>query len=133
MAGVLVVDDDPDVKFVVSLVLKRSGHDVVTAGTGQAALEIAAREMPDAVILDWVMPGLFGPEVCRRLRAMPGGDRVAVMMLTVRVGEGDMEAAFRAGADDYMIKPFGHEEFVARVEGMLARAARPGSDPDRWP
>ncbi|WP_449062009.1 response regulator [Planomonospora algeriensis] len=131
MTGVLVVDDDPDVQFVVGLVLKRFGHDVVMADNGQAALEIAAREMPAAVILDWVMPGLAGPEVCRRLRAMPGGDRVAVMMLTVRVGEEDMEAAFRAGVDDYMIKPFNHEEFVARVKCMLARVAQPGFGPDQ--
>ncbi|MFC4060664.1 response regulator transcription factor [Planomonospora corallina] len=129
MACVLVVEDDVDLQFVIDLLLRRAGHEVVTAGHGQAALDTMARRIPDAVILDWMMPGLSGPEVCRELRAMPGGDRVAVLMLTVRVGPDDEMEAFRAGVDDYMIKPFDHEEFTRRVQDLLERVARTRSGP----
>ncbi|GAA3124340.1 hypothetical protein GCM10010466_14090 [Planomonospora alba] len=124
MACVLVVEDDVDLQFVIDLLLKRAGHEVTMAGHGRAALEAAARRMPDAVVLDWMMPGMSGPEVCRRLRAMPGGDRVGVLMLTVRVEPDDREEALRAGVDDYMVKPFEHEEFMRRLGEMLEHVAR---------
>jgi DNA-binding response OmpR family regulator len=122
MAGILIVEDDVDIRDLTVFRLEQSGHTVRTANDGTEALTALEQERPDLVILDWMMPGLPGPEVCRRLRAMPGMEGVVVLMLTSKAQEADVEEGFRAGADDYMIKPFSPRELAARVGALLARA-----------
>ncbi|GGS54946.1 hypothetical protein GCM10010156_12150 [Planobispora rosea] len=124
MASVLVVEDDSDIQFMISFLLKKAGHQVRTADDGHAALQKWAEERPDLVILDWMMPGLTGPEVCGRIRALPGGQDVAVLMLTAKSEKDDVTEAFAAGVDDYMTKPFSPKELPDRVAALLDRVSQ---------
>jgi two-component system response regulator MprA len=119
MGTVLVVDDEPDIRELVRLNLEIDGHIVFTAGDGAEALELAVGEHPDLVVLDVMMPGLDGLEVCRRLRA--GDEDVPILMLTARDTVPDRVAGLDAGADDYLIKPFAFDELLARVRALLRR------------
>ncbi|MEU6389284.1 response regulator transcription factor [Streptomyces sp. NPDC046939] len=121
---VLVVDDDPTVAEVVTGYLDRAGYAVDHAGDGPAALARATASPPDLVVLDLMLPGMDGLEVCRRLRAR---GPVPVIMLTARGDEDDRILGLEVGADDYVTKPFSPRELVLRVESVLRRA-RPGTD-----
>ncbi|MFB7933343.1 response regulator transcription factor [Streptomyces sp. NPDC056039] len=116
---VLVVDDDPTVAEVVSGYLDRAGYVVDRAGDGPSALAGAAAHWPDLVVLDLMLPGMDGLEVCRRLRGL---GPVPVIMLTARGDEDDRIMGLEVGADDYVTKPFSPRELVLRVESVLRRA-----------
>jgi two-component system response regulator MprA len=116
---VLVVDDEPAVREVLARILEVEGFEVALAGDGRAAVRAQASAPADAVLLDVLMPGLNGLEVCRRLRDT--GDRTPVLMLTARDGVGDRVAGLEAGADDYLPKPFALEELLARLRALLRR------------
>ncbi|MEV8088416.1 response regulator transcription factor [Streptomyces nigra] len=120
-ARVLVVDDDPTVAEIVSGYLDRAGYVVDRAGDGPAALAAAAARRPDLVVLDLMLPGMDGLEVCRRMR---GQGPVPVIMLTARGDEDDRILGLEVGADDYVTKPFSPRELVLRV-GSVLRRARP--------
>jgi two-component system KDP operon response regulator KdpE len=120
MTRVLVVDDEPQILRALGTNLRARGYDVELAPTGEAALTIAARKHPDVVILDLGLPGIDGTEVIRGLR---GWTAVPIIVLTVRETEGDKVAALDAGADDYVTKPFGMDELLARLRAALRRAA----------
>jgi DNA-binding response OmpR family regulator len=117
---VLVVDDDPTVREVVVAYLTRAGFDTSDAGDGPAALREAASKAPDLVVLDLMLPGLDGLEVCRRLRAERPD--LPVVMLTARGEESDRVLGLQVGADDYVTKPFSPRELVLRVQSVLRRA-----------
>ncbi len=119
---VLVVEDDRNVADVVVRYLEREGFDAVGVGDGYEALTRAEAEPPDIVVLDLMLPGLDGLEVCRRLRA---STPVPVIMLTARGEEDDRIAGFEVGADDYVSKPFSPRELTARVKAVLRRASSP--------
>ncbi|GHG89675.1 response regulator transcription factor [Streptomyces lanatus] len=121
-ARVLVVDDDPTVAEVVSGYLDRAGYVVDRAGDGPEALARAAAHRPDLVVLDLMLPGMDGLEVCRRIR---GDAPVPVIMLTARGDEDDRILGLEVGADDYVTKPFSPRELVLRVQSVLRRS-RPG-------
>ncbi len=116
---VLVVDDDPQIRRVMKATLVGHSYEVLEARTGEDALEIFAREAPSLVLLDMNMPGMGGLETCRALRATSD---VPVIVLTVRNSEKDKVAALDAGADDYVTKPFGIEELLARIRAALRRS-----------
>ncbi len=116
---ILVVDDDPAVRQALKRALRLEGYDVELASDGDEALETAAGDHPDAIVLDLAMPGLDGIEVCRRLRA--AGNRVPVLMLTARDAVDDRVEGLDAGADDYVVKPFAVEELFARLRALLRR------------
>ncbi|MFF7970656.1 response regulator [Streptomyces sp. NPDC007905] len=116
---ILVVDDDPTVAEVVAGYLDRAGYAVDRAADGPTALERAAAHRPDLVVLDLMLPGMDGLEVCRRLRAHAP---VPVVMLTARGDEDDRILGLEVGADDYVTKPFSPRELVLRVESVLRRA-----------
>jgi len=120
MALVLVVDDELPIRRALTINLKARGYDVEAAGTGEEALDVAARRHPDVVILDLGLPGIDGVEVIRGLR---GWSQVPIVVLSVREGERDKVAALDAGADDYVTKPFGMDELLARLRAALRRAA----------
>ena len=122
----LVVDDDPSVREALALVLDLNGFDVTTATDGREAIRTIARDSPDAVVLDVLMPELDGLEVCRRIRRT--GDRTPVLMLTARAEVSERVAGLEAGADDYLAKPFAHEELVARLRALLRRTGWEGDD-----
>lgn len=120
---VLVVEDDVDIQDLVVALLSRVGYQVVVEDHGDAGLVAALSQELDLVILDWMMPGLSGVEVCRALRADPRGRDLPVLMLTAKAQEADIDQAFTAGADDYMVKPFRGRELVSRVQALTAKAA----------
>jgi len=119
---ILVVDDDTNVSEVVSRYLIREGFAVETVGDGRTALDRALADPPDLVVLDLMLPGMDGLEVCRRLRALAP---VPVIMLTARGDESDRVIGLELGADDYVSKPFSPKELVARVRAVLRRATGP--------
>ena len=119
---ILVVDDDPTVSEVVARYLERDGYVVETVGDGRTALDRALAEPPDLVVLDLMLPGVDGLEVCRRLRALAP---VPIVILTARGQESDRIIGLELGADDYVAKPFSTKELVARVRAVLRRAKGP--------
>ena len=116
MSKVLVVDDEPNIREVVGLYLRREGYAVVSATDGEEALGLFRRERPDLVVLDLILPGMDGIEVCRRMREER---RVPLIMLTARGEEADRAVGLEAGADDYVVKPFRPRELMARVSALL--------------
>ncbi len=122
---ILVVDDERAVRESLRRALELEGYRVQMAGDGAEAIAQLATDQPDAVVLDVLMPGVDGLEVCRHVRR--SGSTLPVLMLTARDGVGDRVAGLDAGADDYVVKPFALEELLARVRALLRRAA-PGPD-----
>jgi len=123
---VLIVEDDEHVRDAVARALRYEGYDVHTAVDGNDALVRFADIEPDAIVLDVLMPGTDGLEVCRRLRS--GGDRTPVLMLTARHEVSDRVAGLDAGADDYLVKPFALDELLARLRALLRRTSISGED-----
>ena len=124
MSRILVVDDEPQLLRALGTNLKARGYDVDLAPSGEEALVLAARTHPDLVVLDLGLPGIDGTEVIRGLR---GWTSIPIIVLSVRETEGDKVAALDAGADDYVTKPFGMDELLARLRAALRRAA-PGDE-----
>jgi two-component system response regulator MprA len=118
--AILVVDDDRRLAASIRRALAYEGYRVSLAEDGPAALRSARESLPDLVILDVMMPGMDGAEVCRRLRA--GSVSLPIMMLTARDSIGDRVIGLDGGADDYLVKPFAYDELVARVRALLRRA-----------
>ncbi len=119
---ILVVEDDPTVAEVVARYLERDGFMVEQVGDGRTAVERVVANRPDLVLLDLMLPGLDGLEVCRRLRALAP---VPIIMLTARGEENDRIIGLELGADDYMVKPFSPREVVSRVKAVLRRVEHP--------
>ena len=118
---VLVADDDDDIRDLVAFRLDRAGYEVLRAGDGQQALDLAREHHPDLAVLDVMMPKLTGYDVTRELRANAETSRIPVILLTARVQEADVARGFEAGADDYVKKPFSPQELKARVQAVLGR------------
>jgi two-component system KDP operon response regulator KdpE len=123
-ARVLIVDDEPSILATMAPLLRARGYDVSTATSGHAALEAVDRQPPQLVILDLGLPDLDGIEVCRRIRE---GRTIPILVLSARGAEQDKVAALDAGADDYVTKPFGSDELLARVRAALRRADGAGT------
>jgi two-component system, OmpR family, KDP operon response regulator KdpE len=117
-ANILVVDDEPQIRRVLRSTLTFRGYELLEASTGEEALELARKFKPDLILLDVNLPGMSGVETCRELRRFTAAP---IIMLTVRNAERDKVAALDAGADDYVTKPFGIEELLARVRASLRR------------
>ncbi len=117
-ARVLVVDDDPRLRRLLALNLRSVGYEVFTAARGTEAATLVAREDPDLVLLDVMLPGCDGIEVVRRVRAF---SRVPIILVTAKTGQADKVQGLDAGADDYLTKPFGIDELLARVRAVLRR------------
>jgi DNA-binding response OmpR family regulator len=125
---ILVVDDDPSVQTALRILLARDGYTVATAGNGKLGLEMFGEGKFDLVVLDWMMPEMDGLETCRRLRE---GSAVPILMLTARSAESDKVRVLDAGADDYVTKPFGPREFLARVRALVRRSEQIGRKVER--
>ncbi|WP_181706959.1 phosphate regulon transcriptional regulator PhoB [Chthonobacter rhizosphaerae] len=122
MPKVLIVEDEEPVSLLLRYNLEAEGYEVEQAFRGDDA-EIRLREVtPDLVLLDWMLPGLSGIELCRRLRARPETERVPIIMLTARGEESERVRGLGTGADDYIVKPFSVPEVVARIRAILRRA-----------
>ena len=131
---VLVVDDERDIVSLVRYHLEKEGLQVVDAPDGGTALRLVRAEPPDLVVLDLMLPGLDGLEVCRRLRGEVNTRRLPIIMLTAKADEVDKVVGLEVGADDYVVKPFSPRELVARVKAVLRRMQEPagaGAGPRR--
>ena len=121
-AKVLIVEDEAPLAEMLRYNLESEGFRVSHAETGEEALILLEEERPDLVVLDWMLPGVSGIELCRRLRARPETERMPVLMLTARGEETERVRGLATGADDYVVKPFSVPELVARVRALLRRA-----------
>jgi two-component system response regulator ResD len=128
VAKVLIVDDEPNIREVVGLYLRRDGHTIVSATDGEEALEAFHESEPDLVVLDLMLPKMSGLEVCRRMRA---DRRVPLIMLTARGEEEERIVGLSLGADDYVVKPFSPRELAARVSAVLRRVEESSGDVDQ--
>ena len=119
---VLVVDDEKDLLELISYNLQRNGYDVLPAGNGTQALELAQKQMPDMILLDLMLPGMDGTEVARRLKADPRTAGIPIIMLTAKAEETDVVVGLTLGADDYVTKPFSPKVLLARMSTVLRRS-----------
>jgi len=121
-ARIMVVEDEEALTTLLGYNLDAEGYDVETVGRGDDADTRLKERIPDLVVLDWMLPGLSGVELCRRLRARPETRQLPIIMLTARGEESDRVRGLSTGADDYLVKPFSTPEFMARVKALLRRA-----------
>jgi two-component system, OmpR family, phosphate regulon response regulator PhoB len=122
-ATVLVVEDEPAIQELIAYTLRQAGHQPLRADTAEYAMQLVQSALPDLVLLDWMLPGLSGIELARRLRADKRTRGIPIIMLTARVEEQEKIAGLEAGADDYITKPFSPRELNARVKAVLRRRA----------
>ena len=127
---ILVIEDEANIVQVIRLYLEQAGYTLLSANDGITGLELHARERPDLVILDLMLPGLDGMEVCRRIRAWAA---TPILMLTARQSEEDRIAGLELGADDYLVKPFSPRELVSRVKAILRRSVASSADNTKEP
>ena len=119
---VLVVDDEENIRMLVKFNLEKAGYEVLEASDGNKAIETAVNSTPDIVILDLMLPGIDGLEVCRNLKRHPRTAALPIIMLTAKNDEIDRVIGLELGADDYMTKPFSQRELVARIKAVLRRS-----------
>ena len=131
MSRIMVVEDDADIASLIVHYLAPAGHDSEVVPNGSDALPAARRHPPDLIILDRMLPGLDGLEICRAVRADPILGAVPILMLTARAEEVDRIAGFETGADDYVTKPFSPKELVARIAALLRRSRRGPAEGER--
>lgn len=122
MARVLIVEDEEALGLLLRYNLEAEGYEVEVVTRGDEADTRLKESVPDLLVLDWMLPGLSGIELCRRLRARPETERLAIIMLTARGEESERIRGLSTGADDYVVKPFSTPELMARVRAMLRRA-----------
>src|SRR6266478_6196706 len=119
---ILVVEDEPDIRELLRFNLTQEGFTVGEAPDGATALESVAKERPELVVLDIMLPGMSGLEICRALRAVARTSDLPIIFLTARISEVDRVLGLEMGADDYVVKPFSPRELVARIRALLRRA-----------
>ncbi len=125
---VLVVDDEQDIRELIQYNLQKEGYSVVCVGTGEEAMEALQRRLPDVVVLDLMLPGVDGRDVCKRLKQDPRTSGIPVVMLTAKSEDADIVSGLELGADDYVTKPFSPKVLIARLRAVLRRAHENDSD-----
>jgi len=123
---ILIVDDEPNIVTALEYLLQRSGYEVLLAQDGEAALKQVEQHVPDLVLLDVMMSLKSGYEVCQRMRERPDWQHIKIIMLSARGREAEVNKGLSLGADSYVTKPFSNKELVAKIEELLAAAAKPG-------
>lgn len=125
---ILIVEDEPEIAKLIQLTLEKEGFSCQQSRDGLSALQIFQQQQPDLIILDLMLPGLDGLEVCARIRQKPGTKDPYILMLTAKGEEIDRVIGLSTGADDYLVKPFSPRELVARVRALLRRSLRQGGN-----
>jgi two-component system, OmpR family, alkaline phosphatase synthesis response regulator PhoP len=120
---VLIIDDEEDLIELVRYNLEKEGFSVLGAGDGESGFSLAVKEKPDAIVIDLMLPGIDGLDVCRMLRAESATSRIPIIMLTAKASESDRVVGLELGADDYMTKPFSPRELTARIRALLRRSS----------
>jgi len=129
-ATILIVDDEEDIRELVELYLAREDYATLMCETGEEALDLVHKETPDLVVLDLMLPGIDGLEVCRKLKANRRTEQIPILMLTAKAEDADVVAGLELGADDYVTKPFSGKVLAARVGRILKRQAMPKEETD---
>ena len=122
---ILIVEDEPEIRELLAFTLSREGYDVLEAETAEAALVKMDGRMPDLALVDWMLPGMDGVELAKRIRRDEVGSDLPIIMLTARGDEPDKLKSFASGVDDYITKPFSPRELLARVKALLRRSGAP--------
>ncbi|MBQ0799431.1 MAG: response regulator transcription factor [Porticoccaceae bacterium] len=122
-AHIVVVEDESDILEVLSYNLRREGFEVSSSLNGVQGLELIQQQLPDLVLLDLMLPGIDGLEICRRLRSNSASQHIPIVMVTAKGEESDVVLGLGIGADDYLVKPFSPKELIARVKAVLRRAS----------
>ncbi len=125
MTKILIVDDEANIRMLLKFNLEKAGYQVVEADNGKKALELVAEENPQLVLLDLMLPGIDGLEVCRQLKSSPSSSCLPIIMLTAKGEEVDKVLGLELGADDYLTKPFAPRELLARIKAVLRRSTIP--------
>lgn len=126
--NVLVVEDEPAIQELIAVNLEHAGHRVTRAKDAEAALDLVRNMLPDVLLIDWMLPGMSGASLAKRLRQDERTRQIPIIMLTARSAEQDKIAGLEAGADDYVTKPFSPKELVARIKAVLRRRAPQATD-----
>lgn len=126
--SVLIVEDEPEIREMLNFSLTRAGFTVIEAATGEMALQRLDTDQPDILIVDWMLPGMSGVELAKRIRRDELTSALPLLMLTARSEETDVLKSFESGIDDYMSKPFSPKELVARIKALLRRSGAPEND-----
>lgn len=126
--SVLIVEDEPEIREMLNFSLTRAGFTVIEAATGEMALQRLDTDLPDILIVDWMLPGMSGVELAKRIRRDELTSALPLLMLTARSEEADVLKSFESGIDDYMSKPFSPKELVARIKALLRRSGAPEND-----
>ena len=126
--SILIVEDEPEIRELLNFSLVRAGFDVAEAASGEMALQYLDNKLPDILIVDWMLPGMSGVELAKRLRRDELTNKLPLLMLTARSEETDLLKSFESGIDDYMSKPFSPRELVARIKALLRRTGVPEDD-----
>ncbi len=122
---ILIVEDEPDIRELLNFTISRSGHSVIEAETAEDALTVLDRGTPELIIIDWMLPGMDGIDLAKKLRADELTKELPIIMLTARGEESDKLRSFEAGIDDYVTKPFSPKELMARIKALLRRTGTP--------
>jgi DNA-binding response OmpR family regulator len=128
-ALVLIAEDNADLSLAMTMIFRRAGHQVLTAGDGQATLKLTRQRQPDLLVLDVSMPGTNGLDTCRALRGDPDTAAIAILMVSAWASPADVLAGHEAGADDYLVKPFRNDQLLSRADAMLSRMQVPRRPP----
>jgi two-component system phosphate regulon response regulator PhoB len=126
--SVLIVEDEPEIREMLNFSLTRAGFTVIEAATGEMALQRLDSHLPNILIVDWMLPGMSGVELAKRLRREELTSALPLLILTARNEETDVLKSFESGIDDYMSKPFSPKELVARIKALLRRSGAPEND-----
>ena len=124
----LIVEDEPEIREMLNFSLTRAGFTVIEVATGEMALQRLDTDLPDILIVDWMLPGMSGVELAKRIRRDELTSALPLLMLTARSEETDVLKSFESGIDDYMSKPFSPKELVARIKALLRRSGAPEND-----
>ena len=127
-ANMLIVEDSPEISELLHFSLSRAGFSVNEVETGEQALGYLDNKMPDLLIVDWMLPGMSGVDLARRLRKDDLTAQIPILMLTARTDEADVLKSFDSGVDDYMSKPFSPRELIAGIKALLRRSGAPEDD-----
>jgi DNA-binding response OmpR family regulator len=123
---ILIVDDEPNIVTALEYLLQKSGYEVLLAQDGDAALKQVEAHLPDLVLLDVMMSHKSGYEVCQRMRERADWQHIKIIMLSAKGREAEVSKGLSLGADLYVTKPFSNQELVARIDGLLGQAVKPG-------
>lgn len=128
---IAVIEDEPDIREIMTYNLEREGFDVEACGDGEEGLELVRRTTPDLVVLDLMLPGVPGLDICRKLKTDPMTGAIPIVMVTAKSEESDIVLGLGLGADDYVTKPFSPKELVARIQAVLRRGPLKAEEEDR--